>query len=303
MLSYKQRSSPSSIESGKGSPLPKPPRFPKALRSEIRTTIRTSISAYFQNVGKRQRSQHVLDYLFPKERYVRSLIGGLETSLGTTVWEPLARILALKNGFEICRHRIQKPKPFPKEMRSVLTKLKDAREDDSTWISLRECARHLRTAAKKLNRKRLTFVNAPSGKGVDVYLKKRRTEYAFDIKTNQINKRGGADLNNQLLEWYAYKACQNPNLPFHAYIAFPFNPYGRRDWWQATGGREKPLRKGEALVESDFWDLCYGQKNTWLKILQIFKDMRRAKLDKKFRSTLYPRKKKRKVRTKKPKRA
>ena len=46
-------------------------------------------------------STQVLDYIFPKERRIRAIIGGLETSLGTKLWEQLAKLLASENGFEV----------------------------------------------------------------------------------------------------------------------------------------------------------------------------------------------------------
>ena len=41
--------------------------------------------------------------MIPKERKIRSIVGGLETSLGTTLWEPLAKALAIENNFEIVK--------------------------------------------------------------------------------------------------------------------------------------------------------------------------------------------------------
>ncbi|SFN94033.1 hypothetical protein [Xenorhabdus japonica] len=57
-------------------------------------------------VGKGEvKVGHVLDKIFPRERRIRSLIGGLETSLGTQLWEPLALAFARENGFNILDHK------------------------------------------------------------------------------------------------------------------------------------------------------------------------------------------------------
>ena len=60
---------------------------------------------------------HVLQEIFPVERRIRSIIGGLETSFGTTVWEPLAKYLAEQNGFTIKNEKkFEMPKDLPKEI-------------------------------------------------------------------------------------------------------------------------------------------------------------------------------------------
>ena len=63
----------------------------------IKLTVSKSIMSFFQN--KEVKVSHPLDLIFPRERQIRSLIGGLETSLGTQVWEPLAKMFAKNNGF------------------------------------------------------------------------------------------------------------------------------------------------------------------------------------------------------------
>ena len=64
-------------------------------KDEIKHTISKSIESFFLN--KKVTVSHPLDLIFPKERRIRSLIGGLETSLGTKVWEPLAKMFAQNN--------------------------------------------------------------------------------------------------------------------------------------------------------------------------------------------------------------
>ena len=51
------------------------------LRREVKESIEKAIRNFFDD--KKVDKEHILDILFPKERRIRSLIGGLETSLGT----------------------------------------------------------------------------------------------------------------------------------------------------------------------------------------------------------------------------
>lgn len=255
----------------------------KKLKSKIKKKIEESIKKFFEN--KKVRVKHVLDKIFPVERRVRSLIGGLETSLGTTVWEPIAKLLAKENGFIIKEEGLLMPKPFL--LNTDVADLKKLREDKQTKISMVECVKQLRGKAKNINRANLSYEKPPPGKGIDLYLIKNGTEYVFDIKTNQINQGDGLKLNLQLLEWYAYKLTEDPDAQIEARIAFPFNPY-KGDWWEHNGSRAYPLEKGkDAWVENEFWDFCSGQKNTWAEILNLFDELGKENFGQQFSDVLH----------------
>jgi len=256
------------------------------LKAEIKQSIEASIRKFFRR--KKVKVTHVLDLIFPVERRIRSLIGGLETSMGTTVWEPVAKVLAKANGFTVEDRKLLMPEPFPKVLSDAIDKLRRLRENKSKWISMDDCVEELRNAAQSVDRDSLSYVNPPSGKGVDVYLSKDGKEYAFDIKTVQPNQGSGLGFNLQLLEWYSYKLCQEPSANFEARIAFPFNPY-QDDWWNHQGQRAYPLEKGkDAWVEDEFWDFCSGHPNTWAEILQIFEQLGKEDFGSQFNDIFYP---------------
>ncbi len=145
------------------------------------------------------------------------------------------------------------PHRFSKALQDEIFELKRLREAENQQFSLDECVRRLRELMNSIDKSNLTYINPPSGKGVDIYLIKDNREFAFDIKTNQPNKRAGLDLNLQLLEWYAYRFCQDPLAQFEAHIAFPFNPYQNKSWWQANGSKVYPLEQHkDAWVEDEF---------------------------------------------------
>jgi len=241
------------------------------LKVQIKQMIYTAISNYFR--GRKVKTFHILDYLFPAERRIRSLIGGLEGSLGTTLWEPLAKVLAENNKFEIVKEKLLQPEPFP--LQPVMAKLVHMREKGKPKITTEECITILRNEAKKNYRKDVKYINAPRGLGVDVYLKKNGLEYIFDIKTNQVNQGDGLKLNTQLLKWYAYRLTKDPDSQIEARIAFPFNPYDK-DWWDRNGSRAYPLEKGvDAWVEDEFWDFLSGLEGTWSHIVAIFQELSR----------------------------
>ena len=255
------------------------------MKAKVKSRIRGCIQGFFKN--KTVKTSHVLDRLFPAERRVRSLIGGLETSLGT-VWQAVAEGLAESNGFELREKELLRPSPFPKKLSQELYRLKHLRENKESWIPMLECVESLKEVIINIDRSNLTYAPPPRGKGIDVCFFKHGTEYIFDTKTNQINQRGGLDLNLQLLEWYSFKLCKNPLVEVEARIAFPFNPYSS-DWWKNQGSRVYPLTKdeGTAWVENEFWDFCSGHTNTWKKILEIFDELGKEDFAQQFNSVFY----------------
>ncbi|MHC5828508.1 MAG: TdeIII family type II restriction endonuclease, partial [Nostoc sp.] len=97
------------------------------IKERIKENLKISIRKFFNN--KKVKNYQVLDDIFPNERRIRSLIGGLETSLGTTFWEPISKTLAEINGFEIIQDNILVPTLFPQTLQNKLDKLVYKREN------------------------------------------------------------------------------------------------------------------------------------------------------------------------------
>jgi hypothetical protein len=60
----------------------------------IKDTVISSITNFTLRRINTVPNFQILDLIIPVERKIRSVVGGLETSLGTTLWEPLAKNLA-----------------------------------------------------------------------------------------------------------------------------------------------------------------------------------------------------------------
>ena len=225
-------------------------------------------------------STQPLDLLIPKERNIRSLVGGLETSMGTTVWEPIAKTLAAMNGYQVIQDKILRPEPFPSRLASELAKIIALRENRATWISANECVLRFKEICKSLNRTNIKYVRPAAGTGVDIWLKKDNKEFAFDTKTVQPNLGSIKSFNKQILEWYAYRICKDPDVNIECKIAYPYNPY-RDNFWihspHTTGVLEPHV---DALVENEFWDFLSGFNDTYKLILEIFVELNNEGLGK-----------------------
>ncbi|MDO8452780.1 MAG: TdeIII family type II restriction endonuclease [bacterium] len=241
------------------------------LRKELKQNLKKSITKYISKF--KYKSNQPLDLLIPTERKIRSVVGGLETSMGTTVWEPIAKTLAKKNGFEIIDDKILQPYPFPAELALELSVLVTLRESRTTWVSTQTCIERLRKICKNLDRTKLQYIAPSAGTGVDIRIKKNGLEYAFDTKTVQPNMGGIKSFNKELLEWYAYILCKDPNINISCKIAYPYNPYSDNFWTHVPHNRGILETNIDAVVENDFWDFLSGRKGTYQEIVAILVEL------------------------------
>lgn len=255
----------------------------KEIVKLVKSTTKNAISTYLKKrVKKGKTSEHViLDKLFPKERQVRSMMGGLETSLGTTLWEPLAIELAKASGFTHHKNSdFTVPTPIPLSVVDIMNRWNTQRQQPNAEISLNDYVAELRDHVMYLEH---DFsggeqVKIRKGDGIDVWIEKDGIEYAFDIKTVQNNAKNGNSFNSTLINWYAYRILNNPMVQFQARIAFPyspFKPYTVESLWQKSRGRLHPIKRGEdAWAQEEFWNFISGKENSWLLMLEAFDELR-----------------------------
>lgn len=257
----------------------------------IKENLKKSIRNFFKK--RKKQNYQVLDDIFPKERRVRSLIGGLETSLGVTFWEPLSKTLAEINGFEIIKDKILIPNPFPITLQRELDRLVSEREKkpNNIRISTEECIERLRDAALQINPQDINeYISPSTGTGVDIHLFKDGIEYMFDIKTTQSNQGDFKKFNKQMLEWYAYRLVKNSDAKLEARIAIPFNPY-KKSWYEEKQSMllASPLDiERDISVENQFWDFCSGQNNTFEDLQSLFIELGKENFAAEFHDIFYP---------------
>ena len=251
-------------------------------KNQIKLTISKSIETFFLN--KKVKTTHPLDLIFPKERRIRSLIGGLETSLGTRVWEPLAKMFAKNNGFEVLNEK-ELNVAVPKIPEKVMHKLSDFDNKKLNDPSLKhsDYKKEITAFIKENNIQSTEKIKMPKGEGVDIWIRKGDEEFLIDIKTVQLNAGSGSKFNRNLLKWYTFRALDSKKgVDSKCMLAFPFNPH-KKDYWQKEGGKVSPLIfSEEALVGNEFWDLLSGEKNTIELIFEVFREMGEENFGKQF---------------------
>ena len=76
------------------------------VKTVVKDTVKASIREFARKSLKKKQKFQILDLIIPRERKIRSIVGGMETSLGTTLWEPLAKALSSQNGFEVVEDKL-----------------------------------------------------------------------------------------------------------------------------------------------------------------------------------------------------
>jgi Type II restriction endonuclease, TdeIII len=256
-----------------------------AIKKIIKKTIIKSITDFANKSLTKKAKFQVLDLLIPKERKIRSIVGGLETSLGTTLWEPLAKSLASKNGFTVVQDKLLKPCNMPSALGNTLQTIIDDRATIGGIYNASKSHEEIKKICQKFKSKPITELEAPpKGFGIDIWLKKNNINYFFDTKTVQPNIGAYSKFVEQILNWYAFFYSQFPNEEAQGRIVFPYNPDAPNDFWEKTTNKGFPLEKNEeAWVGNEFWDFCSGHFKTYELIETAFLEIRDSKkLEKKF---------------------
>lgn len=248
------------------------------IKQITKDTIITSIGNYARNSLNRTAKFQILDLIIPEERKIRSIVGGLEGALGTTLWEPLARGLAAGNGFEVVREDLLCPVNMPSNLNNTLQSITDDRKSEGGQYDAQSSHDSIKAACQRFIASPIdSFTKPKSGRGVDVWLRKNGTNYFFDTKTVQPNLSTLIGCLDQILGWYAFFYAKNPQGSAEGRIVFPYNPTPDRSFWDGVMGGGKPLEPdSEAWVGDQFWDFCSGYTGTYSVIEESFTEIRES---------------------------
>ena len=230
-----------------------------------------SIKSYF--LKPKKRDFQILDLLMPKERIIRSKVGGLETSMGTNLWEPLARGLAKTNGFNVRDHLdILEPKDCPENIKSTVDSIIRDRKDNKGDYDYKSSHEAIKNACQYFKSHPVQEWKKPaSGQGVDVWIENYKVNYLFDTKTVKPNDTSVKGYIEQLHRWYFFFYAKFPNANLNAAIVFPYNPYQKPLFEKNSF---KPLATNhEALDGEKFWEIITNNREAMKIILSAFKEV------------------------------
>jgi len=207
-----------------------------------------------------------------------SFIHSISTTLGTSVFEPVAVIIAAPHFKRVVNQYKDFNNTISEKAQAVIQRIVDdlraARVKPDKPAETAEILRVAQTGpVKKIKRPRIDlFLESNDG-----------VEYYFDLKTVKPNRKEISGFKREMLEWVAIRGAVKSKPKIFTGLAIPYNPYEPEpyDRWTFQGMFDLP---NELKVAEEFWDFL-GGKNTYEELLKVFEDVGiqlRPEIDAKF---------------------
>lgn len=208
--------------------------------------------------NQRRRSRKIkLDTLGFRELLLR------DTTLGTSVFEQVARIIADPN----FRQAIHQYRDFNNTIsRSAQRVIQEIMDE---LVAARSTPNKVKETEKILHVSQtgdLVKVRRPR---IDLFLESfDKVEYYFDLKTAKPNISDFRGYKRQLLEWVAIRGAENNTANVRTLIAIPYNPYEPEPYqrWTLQGLFDL---ENEIMVAEEFWNYLGGE-DTYEQLLDVF---------------------------------
>lgn len=212
-----------------------------------------------------------------------SFIQSINTTLGTSVFEQIAAIIATQNSK--FHQVVNQYKGLGNEISlKALTTIQQILDD----LHTAKCRPDKSSEISKLSAvARLAPFRTIKRPCVDLFLQAEDgIEYYFDIKTAKPNLEGIIALKRKMLEWVAIRERIDPRpSKIYTALAIPYNPYEPEPYARWTFQGMFDL-ENEIMVADEFWNFLGGER-TYDDLLQLFEQVGlelRPEIDAKFSS-------------------
>lgn len=226
----------------------------KQQSNAIKTRIEDSLRNRFNTYNPEPAVMPFHTRLLGKDRLaLYSFIHSLNTNFGTTIFEPVAAILA-KNTFKVVETRKKLETGISSQAQVRIQEIMDNLSNASSQPNKQK---EIASIQEVCNSDPIKF---PKPTMVDLYLENTKGEiYLIDIKTAKPNRGSFKEYKRTLLEWAANILLKNPKAKVNTLIAIPYNPYAPKPYERWTMRGVLDLDK-ELKVAEEFWDFLYGEK-------------------------------------------
>jgi len=235
----------------------------KKQLTNIEGVLRSSLLNKLEKHNPEPASMPFHTRLLGKDRLaLYSFIHSLNTSFGTSIFEPIALTLSKEKYQNACLQMM------------IGNKISRGAQDE-----IQKIINGLATATISPNKKKeIERIRRVCRKGklddvkptkVDLMCKSKSGEYfLFDIKTAKPNAGAFKEFKRTLLEWAAILLAEEPQATVNTAIAIPYNPYEPEPYtrWTIRGMLDL---KYELKVADQFWD-ALGGKGAYKGLLGCF---------------------------------
>lgn len=229
---------------------------------KIENTIKDSLRKKFQTYNPETSNMPFHYRLLGRDRMALfSFIHSLNTTFGTSIFEPVAETMASLN-FPFAQKQYVVGDSISEQAQSEIQRIMNDLTVGKNPNKIEEIERIRRVCNKGAMNKLRTvkvdlFVQSPDG-----------IAHLFDLKTAKPNISNFKDFKRTLLEWVAIFLAQKPNAKVNSYIAIPYNPYDPKPYerWTLKGMLDLD---NELKVAEEFWDFL-GNDGAYSELLNCF---------------------------------
>lgn len=236
--------------------------FSKEQIEIIESTIKNSVIKKFQAYRPETNSMPFHYRLLGRDRMALfSFIHSLNTTFGTSIFEPVAEVLA-RMKFRVAQRQYVVGNTISEKAQMEIQRIMNALTTGQTPSKKKEIER-IRQVCNKGSMNKLKTIK------VDLFVEDLRgSVHLFDLKTAKPNISNFKDFKRTLLEWVAIYLVRNPKADVHSYIAIPYNPYYPKPYERWTLKGMLDLNE-ELKVAEEFWDFLGGE-GAYLELLNCF---------------------------------
>jgi type II restriction enzyme len=232
-------------------------------KTMVKNVLKESLRRKFRDYKPETGNMPFHYRLLGKDRMALfSFIHSLNTTFGTSIYEPVAIALA-KGRFE---RAISQAKPHDqissnahRQIQTIMDGLITASRSPDKSVEIEE----IREVCREGNFSKVRLTN------VDIWLESRDGElFLIDLKTVKPNIGDFQKFKRILLEWVAAELARNPSARINTLIGIPYNPYEPEPYkrWTMRGMFDMPK---EILVAEELWNFI-GGKGTYQDLLDSF---------------------------------
>ena len=233
---------------------------------QVETVLKNSLRNKFLSYNPEPASMPFHTRLLGKDRMALfSFIHSLNTNFGTSIFEPVAKVIAAANYQSASSQQIA-GNQISSEAHLVIQGIMDGL---ATAITSPNKSNEIQAIRKVCQRGEMRTVKPTK---IDVkIIGYDGTIYLFDIKTAKPNAGNFKEFKRTLLEWVAATLAINPEANVQSLIAIPYNPYDPEPYnrWTMRGMIDL---ENELKVAHEFWNFLGGE-GTYIQLLAIFEQV------------------------------
>lgn len=252
------------------------------IKRDIRNLLIKVIEDKIENYEPETKYRPFHDFLLGEETYALfSFIHSINTSLGMSVWEQVAKKIANNAGYSAENHYKLKGE-IDQDTFSFLNNLHEDLSNNTNPPNYSEQFQDIRT------RIRPGEAVYKKGQLVDLLVKipgeNGDIEYYFDITSAKDNLKEFVALKLKLLKWTALRLSQDSDAEVFACLAIPYNPHypEKYDRWTTLKLFDETIP--EIFVGEEFWNFI-ANDDIYHDLTEIFRetgDTLKPKLEQKY---------------------